>query len=59
METDKKDYLVTEITETKVLTKRSKRYWLLLFACSLTIGSFFVYDNPAALETQLKSVIFT
>ena len=37
----------------------SIRFYMLFLACMLCIGSYFVYDNPAALETQIKTVSFT
>ena len=42
----------------KDLTKTNLRYAVLAFATCLTIGSFYIYDNPAALQTELQSVIF-
>lgn len=30
--------------------------WVLFLLCLMTFGSFFIYDNPAALQTQLESV---
>ena len=35
------------------------RFYMLFLACMLCIGSYFAYDNPAALETQIKSVSST
>lgn len=43
----------------KDLTKTSLRYSVLSLIASIGIGSFFIYDNPAVLESQLKSVIIT
>lgn len=33
-----------------------KRFLMLFLSCLLCIGSYFAYDNPAALEVQLKNV---
>jgi hypothetical protein len=32
------------------------RYYMLLFSCLLCIGSYFVYNSPETLESQLKTV---
>ena len=34
------------------------RFYMLFLACLLCIGSYFVYDNPAALEKELESVTY-
>ena len=39
------------------LRKTRLRYLALALAASLNLGSFFIYDNPAALQTQLQDVI--
>jgi len=40
----------------KDLTKTNTRFYALFLLCLLCFGSYFVYDNPAALETKLKNV---
>jgi hypothetical protein len=32
------------------------RFFLLFLSCFICIGSYFIYDNPAALEVPLRSV---
>lgn len=34
------------------------RYFVLFLAFLLSLGSFFIYDNPAVLQTQLQNVYF-
>lgn len=34
--------------------KTGHRFFALLFLCLMSFGSYFCYDNPAALETQIK-----
>ena len=34
----------------------NKRFYMLFLACLLCIGSYFAYNNPAALETQIEEV---
>jgi hypothetical protein len=36
------------------ISRTKTRFYMLFLACLLCIGSYFVYDNPAALETQLQ-----
>ncbi|OMJ85518.1 hypothetical protein SteCoe_13130 [Stentor coeruleus] len=38
----------------KDLSKTKFRYLILLLACFLCFGSYFIYDNPSALQTQLQ-----
>ena len=40
-------------------TKTSTRYAILALASSVCFGSYFVFDNPSALQTQLQEVIAT
>jgi len=35
------------------------RFSFLFLACFICIGSYFIYDNPAALESQILEVIPT
>lgn len=42
----------------KDFIKTNLRYCVLVFASLLNLGNFFVYDNPAALQTQLENVIY-
>ena len=35
------------------------RYLILALVATLAVGSFYIYDNPAVLESQLKSVLLT
>lgn len=42
--------------EKKDLTRKNVRYLALVLACFLTVGNFFVYDNPAVLQSKLESV---
>ena len=42
----------------KDLTQTKWRYVSLVLASFMCFGSYFVYDNPAALQTQLESVLF-
>ena len=39
------------------ISKTNIRFYMLFLACLITLGDYFIYDNPAALETQVKSVI--
>lgn len=32
------------------------RYFVLFLSFTLSLGSFFIYDNPAVLQTQLQKV---
>lgn len=36
--------------------RSTKRFIFLALSCLLCIGSYYAYDNPAALETQLEDV---
>lgn len=58
-ECDVKARIIEESNETFVVDPNTtyKRYILLILSCGLCIGSYFVYNTPAALEVQLKSVI--
>ena len=38
------------------LRDTNKRFFLLFLSCFICLGSYFVYDNPAALEVPLLSV---
>lgn len=53
-----KESLVGELKEEKkVDISRSRlRFLMLGFACMLCFGSYFIYDNPSALQTQLMDV---
>lgn len=56
------DLFMEKGSEKGILTdpaSTSTRFYMLFLACMLCIGSYFAYDNPAALETQLKDVIIT
>ena len=39
------------------ISKTNVRYYMLFLACFLCFGNYFIYDNPAALQPQLESVI--
>lgn len=41
------------------VSKSKLRYLMLSLACLLCFGSYYVYDNPAALQSQLEEVICT
>ena len=40
------------------ISKTRVRYYMLIFACFLCFGNYFIYDNPSALQTQLEDVIY-
>lgn len=55
-----KDHSETEpLTGTSIIdfSQIHSRFTLLFFACVLCMGSYYIYDIPAALEIQLKSVL--
>ena len=57
-----KDYLsplITHFSEnlsSKDIIKTNFRFFVLALALSLNLGSYFVYDNPAVLQTELQDV---
>jgi hypothetical protein len=50
---------VSEIIQTIDLRKTRLRFLILFFSSFVSFGSYFVYDNPSALETQLQDVKIT
>ena len=46
-------------TEDPPTEKPFHRYLVLALLACVGMGSFFIYDNPTVLETQLESVIDT
>lgn len=49
--------LEKESLDSKDISKTKFRYLILLLACFLCFGSYFIYDNPSALQAQLQEVI--
>jgi hypothetical protein len=41
----------------KDISMTNTRFCLLFFACFITFGSYYAYDTPTALQTQLETVI--
>ena len=44
------------VSSTQDLRNTNLRYFVLILAVSLNLGNFYVYDNPAALQTKLQTV---
>ena len=62
IETDPdKEMIIDNSYKDKLLTidprTTNLRFYMLFLACLLCFGSYFAYDIPAALETQLEEVI--
>ena len=53
-----KDAILPSDTIPIDLTATKTRFYMLFLACFLCIGSYYVYDTPAALEPELEDVIF-
>ena len=52
-----KDSMIEEEREKpKDPADTNKRFIFLALACLLCIGSYYVYDNPAALEVRIEDV---
>ena len=50
------DQLIPKSEKKIDLSKSNARFYMLFLSCLLCIGSYFAYDSPTALETQLKKV---
>ena len=48
--------LDTENTIQHDISKTNIRYFMLFLACFLCVGSYFTYDSPSALGSELKKV---
>ena len=48
---------LVENTKFYDISRTNARFYMVFLSCLLCLGSYFVYDNPAALETHIEDVI--